>query len=121
MKTVKTWSEDSISSLQACFDCTDWQCFYDAWNDINELTDIESSYITFCVDLVIPTKQVTTYPNNKDRVTKELKNVINKKERIFYSGDFLEKKAVNRELRNEIRRAKTTYRRKIEKHYTSGI
>ena len=32
-KSVKRWSEDSTSSLQACFDCTDWQCVSDACGD----------------------------------------------------------------------------------------
>lgn len=72
----KCWSEDSISSLQECFDCTDWQCFYDACDDINELSDTVSIYITFCVDSVIPIEMVVTYPNNKPWVTKELKSVI---------------------------------------------
>lgn len=93
-RTVKIWSENSISSLQACFECTDWHCFYDGCDDINDLSDIISSYITFCVDLVIPTKKVVTYPNNKPWVTKELKAVINKKKRIFYSGKKWQKKCL---------------------------
>ena len=54
------------------------------------------------------------YPNN------ELKAVINKKKNIFYTGDPLEKKAVSREVRNEIRKAKIQYRDKIEEQYCSG-
>ena len=75
-KTV--WSENSVSSLQACFDLTDWQCFYDACDNINVLTDTISSYITFCVDLVIPTKKVVS-TSNKPWVTKELKSVLDNK------------------------------------------
>ncbi len=45
-KTVKMWSDDSISSLQGCLECTDWQCIYDSFgDDINELTDTVSAYI----------------------------------------------------------------------------
>lgn len=45
-RTVKTAqrSEDGISPLQASFKCTDWQCCYDACDDINELSDTVSSY-----------------------------------------------------------------------------
>lgn len=119
-RTVKIWSEASISSLQACFECTDWQSFYDGCDDMNELTDTVSSYITFCVDSVIPSKKVVIFPNNKPWVTKELKSVINKKKRIFYSGNPLEKKAVSREVKVEIRKAKMKYRNKIESLYCRG-
>lgn len=75
-----------------------------------------SSYVTFCVDLVIPTKKVVIYPNNKPWVTKEFKCVINKKKQSFDSGDLMEMKAASREVKNETRKAKTLYRKKIEKN-----
>lgn len=61
-----------------------------------------SSYISFCVDLVIPRKKVVVYPNNKPRITKELKSVISKKKKNFYAGNPFEMKAVNREVEREI-------------------
>lgn len=73
--------------------------FYDTCSDTNELTYTVSAYIKYCVDMVIPTKKVI-YPNNKPWVIKELKSVINN------LGDQLEKKAVSREGKNEIRKAK---------------
>lgn len=46
-RSARSCSEDSTPSLQACFDCTDWQCFYDACGDnINDLCDTVSSYVT---------------------------------------------------------------------------
>ena len=39
VKTVKDWTSESIMCLQACFDCTQWSCFYDTSGDIYELTD----------------------------------------------------------------------------------
>ncbi len=93
---------------------------YDACEDNDELTETVSSYITFCVDLVIPSKTVFTYPNNKPRVTKELKSVINRKKRVFYSGDPLEIKAVSKEVKVEIRKAKLKYRNKIENQFSGG-
>lgn len=39
-KTVKVWTDDSISSLQGCLECKNWQYFYGACcGDINELID----------------------------------------------------------------------------------
>ena len=119
-KYVKTWSDNSISSLQACFDCTDWQCFSDACLETDELCDTISSYISFCVDLVIPMKKVVVYPNNKPWITKELKSVINKKKRTFYAGNPLEMKAVNREVKSEIVKAKMNYKKKIETQFNNG-
>lgn len=119
-RTVKVWSEDSISSLQACFECTDWECFQEGCDNIDELTDIVSSYVTFCEDMVIPTKTTVSFPNNKPWVTKELKSVINKKKRTFYTGDIWEIKAVSKEVKNEIRKAKIKYKRKVEEQYSGG-
>ncbi|KAK0142184.1 RNA polymerase I-specific transcription initiation factor RRN3 [Merluccius polli] len=96
-RTVKMWSEDSISSLQACFECTEWDCFRDSTDNIDKLVDTVLSYITFCVDSVIPTRNSVHFPNNKPWVTKELKYVINKKKRTFYTGDPWEKKAASKD------------------------
>lgn len=48
---------------------------------------------------------------------KELKSVINKKKRIFYTGDLWENKAVSKEVKNEIRNAKMKYRKKVWWHF----
>lgn len=119
-KTVKCWTEESIATLQACLDCTDWDVFYSSCSDLNELTSTVSSYISFCVESNIPCKDITVFPNNKPWVTKELKSVINRKKRIFYTGNSQDKKEINRELRNEIRKAKIVYRDKVELKYSSG-
>jgi len=86
VRTVKQWTADSVECLQGCFDCTVWDVFYDACESLDELTDVVSSYISFCVDTVIPTKQTVIFPNNKPWVTKELKSVLNKKKRVFLHG-----------------------------------
>ena len=109
LKTALPLFKHALSAWQC-----DWQCFYDGCDDMNDLCDAVSSYINFCVDSIIPSKTVVMYPNN------ELKAVINKKKNIFYTGDPLEKKAVSREVRNEIRKAKIQYRDKIEEQYCSG-
>lgn len=62
--------------------------------------------MAFCVDTVIPVKTVVVFPNNKPWVTKDLKRVINKKKKSFFTGDPQEKKAVSREVRAVIAKAK---------------
>ena len=83
----------------------------------NEVTDVISSHISFCVDSVIPSKHITIFPNNKPWVTKDLKGVLNKKKRVFFQGTTDEKKQVNREVRGAIRKAKEKYRKKIESKF----
>ena len=100
MKTVKDWTEDSVACLQGCFDCTDLEMFDQMCTSFNELTDVIcfneptdviSSYISFCVESVIPSKHITIFPNNKPWVTKDLKGVLNKKKRVFFQSTTDEK------------------------------
>ena len=121
VKTVKGWTEDSVACLQGCFYCTDWDMFDQTVYQFNELTDVISSYISFCVESVIPSKHITIFPNNKPLVvTKDLKGVLNKKKRVFFQGTTDEKKQVNREVRGAIRKAKEKYRKKIESKFSGG-
>ena len=110
---LKCWSEDSISALQTCFQCTSWNVFFDTVEDINELTDLISSYVMFCMDSVVPTKKVIRYPNNKPWITKELKSIINEKKLTFFTGDPQERKMASRVVWSEVRKAKVKYREKM--------
>ena len=69
---------------------------------------------------MIPTKQVTIFPNNKPWVTKDLKGVLNKKKRTFYQGTVEERKQVNQEVKAAVRRAKQTYKNKVESKFAGG-
>lgn len=89
---IKQWTKDSILALQGCFECTDWNNLLTPSNNISEQVDTISSYISFCVDSIIPSKTVTIFPNNKPWITKELKEILNKKKRVFFTGSELEKK-----------------------------
>lgn len=120
-KEVQIWSAGSVASLQACFECTDWDCFYESCDDIDDLCYTIPSYISFCVNLNIPKKKkVVVYPNNKPWITKELKTVINKKKRSYFIGSLLEKKDICREVEREITKAKIQYKSKIETKLGTG-
>lgn len=61
-------------------EATDWNALYEAHgSDIDGLTDCVSEYIKFCTDDSIPTKEVHCYPNNKPRVTSNLKALLSEK------------------------------------------
>ena len=118
-KNIKQWTPDSIDRLQGCFETTDWNCLLSPSN-IDEQVDTVTAYISFCVDSIIPTKTVTIFPNNKPWVTKELKQVLNKKKRIFFTGSEEEKKEVSREVKRAIKKAKLDYKNKVEVSFTQG-
>ncbi|KAK7505570.1 hypothetical protein BaRGS_00003315, partial [Batillaria attramentaria] len=88
VKTVKVWTASSIACLQGCFDCTDWEVFYDACRTLDELVDTVTAYIRFCVD--------SGTAEEKRQVNKEVKAAIrlaqrtykNKVETKFAGGNF---------------------------------
>lgn len=77
-KKIKQWTEESILTLQGCFEATDWDSLLSTSDDIGEQVNKVTSYISFCVDNIIPSKTVSIYPNNKPCITKELKEIFNK-------------------------------------------
>lgn len=78
-KAVQEWTEESVMCLQECYDCTDWDIFKESCKDLDEMTDAVCSYVAFCTDMIIPSKQVKIYPNNKPWVNWSIKDSIQKK------------------------------------------
>lgn len=61
---------------------------------ISEQVETLSSYISFCVHNITPSKTVTIFPNNKPWVTKERQEI-----RMFFTGSECEIKQVNKEVK----------------------
>lgn len=61
--------------------------FQESADNIDELTDVVCSYISFCKDSVILTRDVTFFPNNKPWVSKVLKGLTCKRKIDFNEGD----------------------------------
>ena len=58
--------------LNYCFDCfpsTDWNMFRDFSNGIEAYTTLVIGFINKCIDDVVPTETVRTYPNQKPWIT----------------------------------------------------
>lgn len=72
-------------------------------------------YIGFCIDNIIPTKEVHCYPNKKPLVTSKLKALLNEKKRAFTSRDKAELKRLQRELKHSVTESKNYYTRKLER------
>ena len=57
------------ATLQGCCASTDWNMFWDSSNGIEEYTTSIIGFINKCIDDVIPTVTVRTYPNQKPWIT----------------------------------------------------
>lgn len=66
-KVIRTWTNESREQLKACLDCTDWDTFRDG--SLDDVTTITNDYIHFCVQMVVPTKEIKIYLNNKSYAT----------------------------------------------------
>ena len=64
---------------------TDWEIFHD--DSLDEMTVVINDHINFCVQLVVPNKEVKIYPNNKSYVTKDIKYIINTRKAAFRIKD----------------------------------
>ncbi len=73
-----------MDCLRGCFDCTAWHVFMDTTEDLN---DVVTDYIHFCVANVIKTKCIKRYPNDKPWINGELKAVLKKKKQAFQTVD----------------------------------
>ena len=87
----------------------------DACENVSEAADVVSSYIVFCEDMLISTKTVTVFPNNKAWISKSIKSTLNEKKIAFQTGDRAERKRVQAKLTRELREGKREYRAKIGK------
>lgn len=63
-KLVKRWDGDAVETLQGCFQCTDWDVLTDG-SSPEEATEVVTHYITFCEEMIVPTKTVKVFSNNK--------------------------------------------------------
>ena len=68
-RSIGKWSDDADAPLQDCFASTDWKIFRDSSNGIEEDTTSVFGFINKCIDDVVPTVTVRTYPNQKPWIT----------------------------------------------------
>ncbi len=113
-KSIRKWSEDSSLALQGCFEYTNWEVFENSCSDIDDLTDVVSSYIHFCKDRLIPQKTVQTFANTKQWITKPIKSLTVERNKAFHAGDLERKHDLQKQIKCEIRRAKNKYKENVE-------
>ncbi|KAI4888703.1 hypothetical protein NFI96_003055 [Prochilodus magdalenae] len=83
-----------------CYDTTDWSVLlHPHGEDIKGVTHCVMDYLNFCMDVVVPTKTVCCFPNNKPWITSDVKDILNQKKRAFKDGNWTELKRVQGELK----------------------
>ncbi len=91
-KLITIWPDDATSTLQDCFQCTDWNMFkeaatYNNHTDLHEYTETVTAYIKKCIDDVTVTKTITTRANQKPWMTAEVRGLLKTRDEAFRSGD----------------------------------
>jgi hypothetical protein len=61
-----------LAKLQDCFARTDWNMFRDSSDGIEEFTRSVTSFISKCIDDVVPAVTKHTYPNQKPWITLQI-------------------------------------------------
>lgn len=113
-RTIPQWSEEVEEELRECFRTTDWEMLKRVdGEDIDGLVVCITDYIRFCEEVIVPTKKVRCFPNNKPWINGNIKALLKEKRRVFKTGDTEGAKAVQKELK-ELRVAKEEYKERLE-------
>ena len=96
--------------------------FRDSSDGIEEYTTSVTGFINTCIDDVVPTVTVCTYPNQKPWITGNIQTELKGRAAAFKERDSnLEPYKIScYALRRTIKQAKHQYRTKIELYYTGS-
>ncbi len=124
-KLITIWPENATSTLQDCFQCTDWYMFkeaatYNNHTDLQEYTETMTAYIKKCMDDVTVTKTITTRANQKPWMTAEVRGLLKTRDEAFRSGDKAALKTARANLSRGIKNAKRSHAQKINNHFTDS-
>ncbi len=113
-------TNEADQDLKACFDLTDWSVFEAAANDLDELTETITSYISFCEDMCISNMTRLTYNNDKPWFTAKLRQLVQAKEDAYRKRDIVLYKQAKYTLEKEIKVAKRNYSGKLRNKFSSS-
>ncbi|KAI5085414.1 hypothetical protein C0J45_23128, partial [Silurus meridionalis] len=121
-KQVRTWPAGSMSALQDCFECTDWDMFTEAatngdFINLEEYTSTVTSYIGKCIDDVTISKTITTRSNQKPWMTAKVCALLKTRDSAFRAGDKTALKTARAKLSRAIRKAKRAHAKRIHGHF----
>jgi hypothetical protein len=110
------------AKLQDCFAITDWNMFRDSSDGIEEYTTSVIGFINKCINDVIPTVTLRTYPNQKPWITGNIHTELKARAAAFKERDSNPEayRKSRYAVRRTIKQAKLQNRTKIESYYTSS-
>jgi hypothetical protein len=86
-QSIKKWSDEADAKLQDCFSSTDWNMFQDSSDGIEEYTTSVTGFINKCIEDVVPTVTVRTYPNQKPWITGNIRTELKARAAAFMERD----------------------------------
>ena len=119
-KNVRVIDTECAEQLQDCFDSTDWDVFTSACDGADELCDTVTDYIRFCETEVTTEKEVKIFNNNKPWITKDIKALLQEKQKAFLDRDTNLQKDIDKKVKKQINSEKFKYKQKLENHFKSG-
>ena len=121
-RSIRKQSDYVDATLQDRFASTDWNIFCDSSNSIEEYTTSVIGFINKCIDDVVPTVTVRTYPNYKPWITGKIRIELMARAATFKeretNPDAYKKSCYA--LRPTIKQPKRQYRINIESYYTGS-
>ena len=119
-QAIKKWSDEADAKLQDCFAGIDWNKFQDSSDCIEDYTTSVTGFINKCIDDIVPTVTVRTYPNQKPWITGSIRTELKARDAAFNERDSNPKayKKSRYALLRTIKQAKRLYRTKTESYYT---
>ena len=118
-RRTRVWSLEATETLNGCFHCTDWDVMLTGAS-LDEQVETITAYVKFCVDMLIPTKVVKIYPDNKPWVTNGIADVLKRRQEAFRRGSTEDVKRLQKEARKEILQNKKKFRHKVEDSFASN-
>ena len=108
-RSIKKWSDEADAKLHDCFASTDWIMFQESSDGIEEYS---TCFINKCIDDVVPTVTVRTYPNQKPWITGNIRTELKGRAASFKERDSNQEayKKSRYALRRTIKHAKCQYR-----------
>ena len=94
-RSIKKWSDEADAKLQDCFASTDWNMFRDSSDGIEEYTTSVTGFINKCIEDVVPTVTVRTYPNQKPWITGNIHTELKGRAAASKSGTLTRKRIRN--------------------------
>ena len=97
-RTVYEWNDEVNEVLIGCMESTDFEVMFDESMSVDYNVEVLTAYIRFCIDIIVPSKVVKCFGNNKPWVTKDLKGLLNKKKYLIATNDRAELKMVQKQI-----------------------